>query len=273
MPRKNRTTNRTADVLDFAQFRRELETDTDHSDTDDFPDDWTGGGPTFSVAVCRARPGVPVSMTMRVAATTEAAARARVRKLMEYFSEGTEMLCCANYTRSGESCRVYLDPTLMRARVPCNDEGPAGAPATLEDRRSLHEIDVHYGLVRLGALDAERAATLTPPATRGIAPRLSPDVGRIDPADRDRRGRSLFNIEVCSMRPGVPVAVNLRVVADNATEARMRARHLLRQLSQGTDLLAGADFARPGESCLLQTEPTCMSNRVPLVNESAAEAW
>jgi len=212
---------------------------------DDDDEGWTVGGTTFSLAVCSARPGVPVTVTMRVVATTRAAARVRAVKLLELRSDGTEILRGADCARPSESCRVYFDPTLIRKRVACDDEGPAAAavppavaPAFLEMYRDA--------LARRGALDAERAATLTPQTNPDIDTNSNSYFDPTDGADRQRSGRSVFNIEVCSMRTGVPAGVNVRVVAENAIEARVRSREILGRLSQGTELFAAADFTRLG---------------------------
>ena len=71
------------------------------------------------------------------------------------------------------------------------------------------------------------------------------------------------------MRIGVPVRVNLHVVADNAVEALLRARELLGRLNQGTELFHGADCTRPGEFSCVYTDPACMSTRAPQVDQGA----
>jgi len=263
------TTNESAFALLQVHAQGELVHDDNGCNADDDDDDgWTGGGTTFSLAVCSARPGVPVTVTMRVVATTRAAARVRAVKLLEMLTEGTEMLHGADYARSGESCRVYFDPMLMRKRIACDDEGRAATAPPLTVAPTFLEMYMD-ALVRRGALDAERAATLTPQTDREIEPNSNHDFDQTEGADRHRRRRSVFNIEACSMRIGVPVGVNLRVVAENDVEARMRARELLGRLGQGTELFDGADFTRPGESCRVYTDPACMSTRAPLVDEGA----
>jgi len=230
-------------------------------------DGWTAGGTTFSVTVCSARRGVPVTMTMRVVANSTALARVRAKTLMEVFADGTELLAGASYTRSGESCRVYLDPTLLRGRLTCTDEGPAGPRPPRPARLSPLEMHMEF-LIRRGALDAERAATVSR-VMSGVAEH--PD--RIARADREPGGRSTFNVEVCSMRTGVPVGVNLRVVAEEKIEARARAQQLLRRLSHGTEVLFNADYTRPGESCLVFINPAFMPTRVPIVDEDGGGEW
>jgi len=230
-------------------------------------DGWTAGGTTFSVTVCSARRGVPVTITMRVVANSTALARVRAKTLMEVFTDGTELLAGASYTRSGESCRVYLDPTLLRGRLNCTDEGPAGPRPPRPARLSPLEMSIEC-LIRPGALDAERAATVSR-VMSGVVEH--PD--RIDRADREPGDRTTFNMEVCAMRTKVPVGINLRVVAADDVEARVRAQQLLRRLSHGTELLDNADFTRPGESCCVFTDPAFMPARVPIVDEDGGGEW
>jgi len=224
-------------------------------------DGWTGGGTTFSVTVCSASPGAPVAMTMRVVANSEALAVVRTKTLMDHLDEGAELLTNASFTRSGESCRVYPDSRLLRAPLICQAEGPAGPWPPRPARLSPLEMHLEC-LMRSGALETERAATVSR-VMSGVA--KHPD--RIDPADRDPGDRSTYNVEVCSMRAGVPVGVNVRVVAADKTEARARAEQLVRRLSQGTELIEGEDFTRPGESCRVFTDPACMPARMPIVDE------
>ena len=230
-------------------------------------DGWTAGSPTFSVTVCSASPGVPVTMTMRVVAPTVAAARARAKELMDELCDGTELLNNASFTRSGESCRVYPDSSLIRGRLTCAKDDPAGPRSSGPARPSPLEMQAE-SLVRCGALDAERAAAVSC-ITTGIVGHAN----WIDRADRHIGDRTTFNIEVCSMDRGVPVGVNVRVVAADDVEAIVRAKQLLGRLSQGTELLDGADYARPGESCRVYTNPAYMPTRVPIVDEDGGGEW
>ncbi len=263
MPDATRTTTRPTPALEVPKFIEEMEQANYDRREEISHDGWTEGGTTFAVTVCSARRGVPVTMKMRVVANTMALARVRTKTLMEAFSEGTELLSGASYTRSGESCRVYLDPTLLRGRLTCTDEGPAGPRPPRPPRLSPDDLFIEM-LMRRGALDAERAETLSRLMSGGAE-----DPDRIDRADRDSGDWSIFNVEASSMRVGVPVGINVRVVAEDKVEAYARAQHLLRRLSEGTELLEGADFTRPGESCRVFTDPAFMASRVPIVDEGA----
>jgi len=53
----------------------------------------------------------------------------------------------------------------------------------------------------------------------------------------------------------------------------VRAKQLLGRLSQGTELLDGADYTRPGESCQVFINPAFMPTRVPIVDEDGGGEW
>lgn len=197
MPHKKHLTKWQATTLTVAKMIDEREQATSDHDVDMSDDGWTEDGTMFYVIVCSARRGVPASMTMRVVANSPGLARVRVKALMEEFTEGTELLANASYTRSGESCRAYLDPTLLGALLACIDGGTAGPRLPRPARLSPLDMSIEL-MVRRGALEAERTATVSR-VTSGLVKHPDP----IDRADWDRGDRTTFNMEVCSMRTRV----------------------------------------------------------------------
>ena len=86
--------------------------------------------------------------------------------------------------------------------------------------------------------------------------------------------KELYNVEFCGQRPGVPIGVNVRVIAISNADARRQAKALLKPFWEGFELFKHyRGYADDGESCRIYIDCDLMAKRCAVDVEDDGIDW